>query len=68
MPHCTHTEYDFYTKANRETVEILTGTAFSGDAVTTGQTAQTVCFACSLSTAHGVMATDTIQISVFMNS
>lgn len=39
MPHCnyTHTEFECYTKANREAVEILTGAAFSGDAVTTGK-------------------------------
>ena len=39
------TEYNCYARATRGTVEILTGVAFRGDVVTTGQTAQSVCFA-----------------------
>ena len=64
LPHCSyaHTEYDCYMKASREVVEILTCTVFSGDVVTTTQTAQTVCFACPLSTAQEIMSTGTFHL------
>ena len=69
LPHCsfTQTEYDCYAKVSVETVEILTGTVFSGDVVTTAQTAQTVCFACSLTTAQEIMSTGTIPLGLFAN-
>ena len=69
LPHCsyTHTEYDCYTKVSMETVEILTGITFSGDVVTTAQTAQTVCFACSLTTAQEIMSTGAIPLGLFVN-
>ena len=48
-------------------VEILTGTVFSGDVVTTAQTVQTVCFACPLTAAHEIMSTSAIPLGLFMN-
>ena len=50
LPHCSyaHTEYDCYTRAGMQVVENLTGAAFSGEVVTTAQSARTVCFACPL--------------------
>ena len=50
------TEYNCYTKATQETVEILTA-----------QTAQTMCFCCSLSTAREIMETGVIPTSLFTN-
>ena len=69
LPHCsyTHAEYDCYTKASMETVQILTATVFCGDVVTTAQTAQTVCFACPLTTAQEIMSTGIIPFGLFMN-
>ena len=51
-----------------QTVEILTGLAFKGDVVTTGQTAQSMCFATTLTTAKEILDTGIIPISVFTNS
>ena len=52
MPHSSYTlaEFNCYGNCGPETVEILTGLAFKGDVVTTGQTAQSMCFATSLDT------------------
>ena len=50
-----------------EVVEILTGVAFSGEVVTTAQTAQAVCFACPLSTAQEIMSTGAIPTGLFGN-
>ena len=69
MPHYsyTHAEYKCYTKSTQETVEILTGSLFKADVVTTAQTAQTMCFSCSLSTAREIMETGVIPMSLFTN-
>ena len=72
MPHCsftsyTHAEYNCYTKATQETVEILIGTLFRADVVTAAQTAQSMCFSCSLSTAREIVDTGVIRMSVFIN-
>ena len=69
LPHCSyaHTEYDCYTRAGMQVVENLTGAAFSGEVVTTAQTAQTVCFACPLSTAQEIMSAGTIPTGPFRN-
>ena len=69
MPHYSyiHAEYNCYTKAARETVEIVNGTFFRADVVTTAQTAQTMCFSCSLGTAREIMETGVIPKSLFTN-
>ena len=51
-----------------ETVEILTGLAFKGDVVMTGQTAQSMCCATSLSTAKKILDTGLIPVELFTNS
>ena len=61
----THAEYNCYTKATQETVEILTGTLFRADVVSAAQTAHTMCFCCSLSTAREIMETGVIPTSLF---
>ena len=68
-PHCsyTRTEYNCYNKATQETVEILTGALLKADVVSTAQTAQTMCFCCSLSTAREIMETGEIPTSLFTN-
>ena len=48
-----------------DTVEILTGLAFKG--VTTGQTAQSMCFAASLSTAMAILDTGVIPTEMSVN-
>eukprot|EP00434_Breviolum_minutum_P024470 symbB.v1.2.021611.t1/scaffold1857.1/size167749/1 len=47
---------------------MLTGLAFKGDVVTTGQTAQSMCFATSLSTAKKILDTGLIPVELFTNS
>ena len=49
-------------------MEILTGLALKGDVVTTGQTAQSMCFATSLSTAKKILDTGLIPVELFTNS
>ena len=68
-PHCSYarTEYNCYNKATQETVEILTGALFKADVVSTAQTAQTMCFCCSLSTAREIMETGEIPTSLLTN-
>ena len=68
-PHCSYTraEYNCCNKATQETVEILTGALFKADVVSTAQTAQTMCFCCSLSTAREIMETGEIPTSLFTN-
>ena len=70
MPHSSYTlaEFNCYGKCGSETVEILTGLAFKGDVVTTGQTAQSMCFATSLSTAKKILDTGLIPVELFTNS
>ena len=63
----THAEYNRYTKATQETVEILIGALFRADVVSTAQTTQTMCFCCSLSTAREIMETGVIPTSLFTN-
>ena len=65
MPHSSYTlaEFNCYGNCGPDTVEILTGLAFKGDVVTTGQTAQSVCFATSLSTAKKISDTGMIPIA-----
>ena len=50
MPHSSYTLAEFNCSGNcgPDTVEIMTGLAFKDDVVTTGQTAQSMCFATSL--------------------
>ena len=69
MPRCSHThaEYNCYNKAAGETVELLTGTLFRADVVTTAQTTQTMCFACLLGTAREIMEIGVIPMSLFTN-
>ena len=69
MPHNSyiHAQYNCQNKATRETVEILTGTLFRANVVTTAQTAQTMCFSCSLSIAREIMETGVIPMSLFTN-
>ena len=63
MPHSSYTlaEFNCYGKCGSETVEILIGLALKGDVVTTGQTAQSMCFATSLSTAKKILDTGFAQ-------
>ena len=70
MPHSSYTlaEFNCYGNCGPETVEILTGLAFKGDVVTTGQTAQSMCFATSLSTAKKILDTGLIPVELFTNS
>ena len=70
MPHSSYTlaEFNCYGNCGPDTVEILTGLAFKGDVVTTGQTAQSVCFATSLSTAKKILDTGMIVVELFTNS
>ena len=70
MPHSSYTlaEFNCYGKCGSETVEILTGLALKGDVVTTGQTAQSMCFATSLSTAKKILDTGLIPVELFTNS
>eukprot|EP00434_Breviolum_minutum_P039748 symbB.v1.2.035312.t1/scaffold4706.1/size36105/1 len=70
MPHSSYTlaEFNCYGKCGSETMEILTGLAFKGDVVTTGQTAQSMCFATSLSTAKKILDTGLIPVELFTNS
>ena len=70
MPHSSYTlaEFNCYGNCGPETVEILTGLAFKGDAVTTGQTSQSMCFATSLSTAKKILDTGLIPVELFTNS
>ena len=49
-------------------MQILTGLAFQSDVVTTGQTAQSMCFATSLSTAKKILDTGLIPVELFTNS
>ena len=67
MPHSSYTlaEFNCYGKCGSETVEILTGLALKGDVVTTGQTAQSMCFATSLSTAKKILDTGLIPVELF---
>ena len=60
LPHYSYTKAEFncYRECRPENVEILTGVAFMGDVVTTGQTAQTVCFATTLKTAAEILFTN----------
>ena len=69
LPHCsyTHAEFNCFRRCGPDTVEILTGTAFKGDVATTGQTAQTMCIATTLSTAMEILNTGVIPISLFTN-
>ena len=69
MPHASYAlaEFNCYGNCGPETVEILTGLAFKGDVVTTGQTAQSMCFAASLSTAMGILNTGRIPTEMFTN-
>ena len=69
LPHYSYTEAEFncYRVCRPENVEILTGVAFMGDVVTTGQTAQTVCFATTLRTATEILNTGVIPTSLFTN-
>ena len=62
FPDCKRPRYS-YTHA----VEILTGTLFRADVVSAAQTAQTMCFCCSLSTAREIMETGVIPTSLFTN-
>ena len=70
MPHSSYTlaEFNCYGNCNLDTVEILTGLAFKGDVVTTGQTAQCMCFATTLTTAKEILDTGIIPISLFTNN
>ena len=70
MPHSSYTlaEFNCYGNCNLDTVEILTGLAFKGDVVTTGQTAQSMCFATTLTTAKEILDTGIIPISLFTNN
>ena len=70
MPHSSYTlaEFNCYGKCGSETVEILTGLALKGDVVTTGQTAQSMCFATSLSAAKKILDTGLIPVELFTNS
>ena len=70
MPHSSYTlaEFNCYGNCGPETVEILTGLAFKGGVVTTGQTAQSMCFATSLSTAKKILDTGLIPVELFTNS
>ena len=54
-----------YGNCGSSAVEILTGLAFKGDVVTTGQTAQSMCFATTLTTAKQILDTGIIPISLF---
>ena len=67
LPHYSYTKAEFncYRECRPENVEILTGVAFMGDVVTTGQTAQTVCFATTLRTATEILNTGVIPTSLF---
>ena len=70
MPHSSYTlaEFNCYGNCGPETVEIMTGLALKGDVVTTGQTAQSMCFATSLSTAKKILDTGLIPVELFTNS
>ena len=70
MPHSSYTlaEINCYGNCNLDTVQILTGLAFKGDVVTTGQTAQSMCFATTLTTAKEILDTGIIPISLFTNN
>ena len=63
----TKAEFNCYRECRPENVEILTGVAFMGDVVTTGQTAQTVCFATTLRTATEILNTGVVPTSLFTN-
>ena len=63
----THAEYNCFTKRTQETTEILTGALFRADVVSTAQTAQTMCFCCSLSTPREIMETGVIPTTLFTN-
>ena len=69
LPHYSYTKAEFncYRECRPENVEILTGVAFMGDVVTTGQTAQAVCFATTLRTATEILNTGVIPTSLFTN-
>ena len=69
LPHYSYTKAEFncYRECRPENVEILTGVAFMGDVVTTGQTAQTVCFATTLRTATEILNAGVIPTSLFTN-
>ena len=69
LPHYsyTHAEFNCFRRCGPDTVEILTGTAFKGDVATTGQTAQTMCIATTLSTAMEILNTGMTPISLFTN-
>ena len=70
MPHSSYilAEFNCYGNRGPNTVEILTGLAFKGDVVTTGQTAQNMCFATTLTTAKKILDTGVIPISLFTNN
>ena len=70
MPHSAYTlaEFNCYGNCGPSTVEILTGLAFKGDVVTTGQTAQSMRFATTLTTAKQILDTGIIPISLFTNN
>ena len=69
LPHYSYTHAGFkcFRRCGEENVEILTGTAFKGDVTTTGQTAQTMCIATTLSIAMEILNTGVIPISLFTN-
>eukprot|EP00434_Breviolum_minutum_P040955 symbB.v1.2.036418.t1/scaffold5136.1/size30496/1 len=69
MPHSSYTlaEFNCYGNCGPDTVEILTGLAFKGGVVTTGQTVQSMCFATSLSTAKKILDTGLIPVELFTN-
>ena len=69
LPHYSYTKAEFncYRECRPENVEILTGVALMGDVVTTGQTAQTVCFATTLRTATEILNTGVVPTSLFTN-
>ena len=70
MPHSSYTlaEFNCYGNCGPSTLEILTGLAFKGDVVTTGQTAQSMCFATTLSTAKKILDTGIIPVTLFTNN
>ena len=70
MPHSSYTlaEFNCYVNCGPSTLEILTGLAFKGDVVTTGQTAQSMCFATTLSTAKKILDTGIIPVTLFTNN
>ena len=66
MPHSSYTlaEFNCYGNCGPSTLEILT----LGDVVTTGQTAQSMCFATTLSTVKKILDTGIIPVTLFTNN